>query len=113
MEQAQLDVVTAEHLDQRNLRLIKLPAGSQETAILVAVRITEHDLLHAAAAFQQARVFGEAQQFIHDGAAIAQIFDRLEQRDDIEPEAAVARLQKTSFFQKYSGFEDVGDTGRL
>ena len=94
VEQAELDVVTAEHLDQRDLRLVELPAGSQETAILVAVRIAEHDLLHAAAAFEQARVFREAQQLIHDGAAIAQIFDGLEQWDDIEIERAVARPQE-------------------
>src|SRR5438309_1498006 len=71
VEQAQLYVVTAEDFDQRDLRLVELPAGSQETAILVAVRIAEHDLLHAAATFQQARIFGEIQQLIHDAAAIA------------------------------------------
>ena len=113
MEQAQLYVVTAEDFDQRDLRLVELPAGSQETAILVAVRIAEHDLLHAAASFQQARIFGEIQQLIHDAAAIAQIFDRLEQRDDVQIEAAVMRPQKTGFLQKHSGFENVGDTGRL
>jgi hypothetical protein len=113
MEQAQLDVVTPEHLDQRDFRLVEFPAGSQETAILVAVRIAEHDLLHAGAAFQQAQVFGETQQLIHDSAAMAQILDCLEQRDDIEIERAVVRPQKTSFFQKHSGFENVGDTGRF
>src|SRR6516225_9309328 len=49
VEQAQPDLMAPEHLDERQLRLVEFPAGGQETAILVAVGIAEHDLLHAAA----------------------------------------------------------------
>jgi hypothetical protein len=63
--------VALEYLDERVLCLVEFPAGSQETPILVAVGIAKHDLLHAVAAFEQARVFGQAQQFIHHTAALA------------------------------------------
>ena len=82
-----------EHLNERGLGLVEFPARGQKPAILVAVGIAEHDFLRAAAAVEQARVFGQAQQFIHHIAATAQIFDRFEQRHDIEIERSLARSQ--------------------
>jgi hypothetical protein len=43
MEQPQLDGVTREYADDGDLRLVECPAGSQETAVLIAVGIV---LLH-------------------------------------------------------------------
>ena len=60
MKQAQADIMAPEHFDERHLRFIQFPARGQEAAILVAVGIAEHDLLQAAAAFEQAHVFGQA-----------------------------------------------------
>ena len=44
----QLDAAALEHIDQRHLGLVELPARRQKAAVLVAVGIAEHDLLHAA-----------------------------------------------------------------
>ena len=93
MKQAQLHVVTAEHRNQRDLRLVELPPGSQKTAILVAVRIAEHDFLHPAPIVEQTHVFPQAEKLVHDLAAMTQIADRLEQRDDIEVQRSLARPQ--------------------
>jgi hypothetical protein len=59
VEQTQSDLVSPEHFDERQLRFVEIPAGGQETAILVAVGIAEHDLLHAAAAVEQTPVFAQ------------------------------------------------------
>ena len=56
VEQPQADLAALEDVDQRHLGLVELPARGQEAAVLVAVGIADHHLLHAAAAFQQARV---------------------------------------------------------
>ena len=55
VEQAQLDAVPLEDLDQLDLGLVQLPVRSEVAAVLVAVRIAEHDLLHIAAALEHAR----------------------------------------------------------
>ena len=70
VEQAQLDAVPAEDVDQADLRLVQLPAGGDEAAVLVAVRIAEHDLLHPAPALQQAPVCGQGKQLVHDARDI-------------------------------------------
>ena len=66
-----------------------------------------------AAAFEQAGVFGQAEQLVHHRAAVAQILDGLEQRHDVDVERAVARPQQPGFLQQHGGLEDVGDAGRL
>ncbi len=113
MKEAQPDIVAPEYFDERDLRLVELPARGQETAILVAVGVAQHDLLDAAAAFEQARVFRQAQQLVHHVAAMAQILDRFEERHDIEIESALARPQQTRFFQQHGGLENVGDASGL
>ena len=56
VEQAQRDPMTAEGVDQRDFRLVELPARGQKAAILVAIGIAEHHLLGATTTFQQATV---------------------------------------------------------
>ena len=101
------------YLDQCDLGLVEFPAGSQKPAILVAVGIAEHDLLHAPPAVEQARVFAQAQQLIHHLAATAEIFDRFEQRHDIEIEHSLARPQQTCFLQQHCCRENIGNAGGL
>src|SRR3954453_18859511 len=50
VKQAQRNAVALEYLDQFDLSFVQLPAGGQEPAVLVAVGIAQHDLLHPAAA---------------------------------------------------------------
>ena len=84
VKQPQLHAVALEHFDQFDFRLEQLPVRREETAVLVAVGITQHHLLHAAAARQQLAVVGIGEQIIHDRTATPQIADGLEQRNDVE-----------------------------
>jgi len=45
VEQTQLDLILLEDRHQLDLSLVEFPAGGEETAVLVAVRIAEHDFL--------------------------------------------------------------------
>ena len=49
----------AEHFDEADLGLVKLPARGDEAAVLVRVGIAEHHLLLAAARIDEPAVFGE------------------------------------------------------
>src|SRR4029077_10488690 len=53
VEQAQADAVPPAGVDDRQLALVQLPVRRQEAAVLVAVRVAEHDLLRVAAALEQ------------------------------------------------------------
>src|SRR6185437_9449253 len=53
MEQPQAHAVAFEHVDQADLGLVELPARGDETAVLVAVGVAEHHLLHRTAAIHQ------------------------------------------------------------
>ena len=56
VEQPQPHMVALEHFDQADLGLVELPARGDEAAVLVAVGIAEHHLLHRAAAVHQLAV---------------------------------------------------------
>ena len=109
MEQAQSDVVAPEHLDQRDLRLVELPPGCEVTAVLVAVGVAQHHLLGTAAALQQASVFRQPEQFVHRPAAVAQIRNGLEQRNDVDVELALARPQQAHFLEQQRYFQNIRD----
>ena len=49
VEQAEVDAVLAAHAAERLLRLVQRPVRHPVAAVLVAVRVAEHDLLEAAA----------------------------------------------------------------
>ena len=48
MEEADAHAVPAEHLDETDLSLVKLPTRSDEAAVLIGIGIGEHDLLFSA-----------------------------------------------------------------
>ena len=91
VEQPQPDAVTLEHLDQPDLGLVQLPARGEKAAVLVAVGIAEHHLLHGAAAVDQPAVIVQRQQPVHDAGGGLQILDGLEQRHDVDRAAAGGR----------------------
>ena len=49
VEQAQPDAVFPENRDQFDFSFVQFPAGCQESAVLVGIGITQHDLLDVAA----------------------------------------------------------------
>src|SRR6185437_11136848 len=97
MEQPQANAVALEHFDQTDLGLVQLPARRDETAILVAVGIAEHHLLHRASAVDQPAVVVQRQHAIHDGGGGLQVLDCLEQRHDID-RAAAGRIDQAYLF---------------
>src|SRR5262249_26431201 len=109
MEQAQFDATAAADLDQRDLGLIEFPSRGQITPILVAVGITQHYFLGPAAALEEAPVFTQSEQRIHHAAAIAEIGNRLEQRNDIYVQFTFARPQQACFLEKQRYFQNIGD----
>src|SRR6266851_9722462 len=94
IKQPQRDMVAGERLDQRELGLVELPGRSEIAAVLVAVGIAEHDLLDVAAGGDQPAIVRLREDRRHDLAAALEIADRLEERDDIDAQAAVAWMQQ-------------------
>ena len=113
VEQAQLDLVFLEHGHQLDLGLVQFPAGGEETAVLVAVRVTEHDFLLVRARRQQATVERQAEGARHDGGTGAQVVDRFKQGDDVDVDFTAVLAQQAHFFQQQGHFEQVRDAGCL
>ena len=108
VEQAQADVMAFKNIDELDLGLVELPPRRNETAILVAVGIAEHDFLYAAAAVHEAPVVVQCEQPIHDLGRRLQILDGLEQRHDID--AAAARgIDEPDLLQQHGDLQHVGD----
>ena len=92
MKEAQVHAVPLGDADQRRARLVQFPVRGQVAAVLVAVRIAEHHLLHAVAGGEQGAVGGHAQQAVHHLRGGAQVGDRFEQRHQVH--AAVGARPK-------------------
>ena len=71
-------------LGQRLLRAVELPVGGDEAAVLVAVRIPQHDLLPVSPGLQVLAVHGQREQLAHQARAAVQVVDRLEQRHHLQ-----------------------------
>ncbi len=108
MEQPHANAVLAEGLDEFGLCLEQLPAGRQVAAVLVAVGIPEHHFLRLAPRVEHARVHRNRQQRVHRAGRVAQVRDRLEQRDDVAVQACVGGTVQADFAQQQHHLEHVG-----
>ena len=108
MEQPHADAVPAEGLDEFGLCLEQLPARRQVAAVLVAVGIPEHHFLRLAPRVEHARVHRNRQQRVHRAGRVAQVRDRLEQRDDVAAEVRVRRTVEADLAQQQHHLEHVG-----
>ena len=108
VKQAQPHMMALEHLNEADLGFVKLPSGCDESAVLVAVGIAEHHLLHAAAAIHQRPIFRERQHPVHDAGAGLQILDGLEQRHDVDG-AVACGVDQVGFLQQQRDLEQVGN----
>jgi len=113
MEEAEPDAMALEHLDERDLGLVELPARGEKAAVLVAVGIAEHHLLGHPPALQQPAVLWNREQLVHDPAAFAQVADRLEERHDVDVETRLGRAQQPRLLEEEGRLEHVGDAVRL
>jgi hypothetical protein len=93
VKQTQRDAPAAERVDKSELGLVEFPTRGQKAAVLVAIGVTQHHLLRPSTAFQEAKVLRQGKELIHNSAAVAQIGDCLEQRDDIQLELVFSRPQ--------------------
>src|SRR5262249_47658587 len=84
VEQPQANIVAFEDLHQPDLGFVELPSRRDKAAILVAVGIAQHHLLHGAAAVDQLAVVVQRQHPVHDAGGGLQVLDGLEQRYDVD-----------------------------
>ena len=95
------------HVEQPDLRLVELPSGGDEAAVLVAVGVAEHHFLYRTAAVHEFPVFMQRQQTIHDAGAGLQIFDGLEQRDDVD-RTATGGIDQPRLLQQQCELKHIG-----
>ena len=86
MEHPQLDAVRGgqlvKQLDQCNLSAVQLPVAGENTAVLVAVRVAQHDVLFATTALDLLRHARQGVELAHDGCGVAQVFDGFKKGHD-------------------------------
>ncbi len=93
------------------LRLEQFKAGAEKAAILVRVRIAQHDFLRPALCSNRRARHGCRQQVAHDGRASPQVFDGLEQRHDAQPAGFARRRvckKSTQFGQQINAKNVIG-----
>ncbi len=78
--QAMFGTELVEHFHQRQFGLVQLPVAGENAAILVAVRIAEHDVLLAATELHQASHTRDGVIAAHDLSRRTQVADGFEQR---------------------------------
>ena len=102
------------NMRQLDFCLVQLPAGSQKATVLVAVRVTQHDLLLITASGQQFAVGGYLEQAIHRCRTLLQVFNGFKERDDVDVELrpglpTMTRTEQTGFLEEQGKFEQVGN----
>ena len=119
MEQAQGHAAFVEQRHQREFGAIQLPVRREETAVLIAVRIAEHHFLLVALMFDQRIDTRQRDQVAHDVRRVAQIGNRLEQRNhhQARPRRVVhiaqAAVQQTGFLLQQHHFDEIADGLRV
>ena len=99
-----------EQFDQRRAGAIQLPVAGEKSAVLVAVAVAEHDVLHRAGARDHAGDAGQRVKAAHDGGGIAQVADLFEQRhdDQIVHGVGVQRpAHEPGFLLQHQHFEQI------
>lgn len=85
VKEAQADVAGGEDVDECAFGLVERPVGREETAVLVAVGVTQHDFLGAVLrALHALADFGQVEPGGHDVGAALQVGDGFEEGDDHE-----------------------------
>ena len=107
--------------DQRRLRAVQRPEAGQNPAVLVAVAVADHHLLHEVIAAALAPLFLQAphgHRMLEEGAqdvrAAREVVDRLEQRHDRQAAGQTVRRadREADFASEQVGDEQVGQAAR-
>src|SRR5690606_15402170 len=111
-EQTEIDIVLATYLAQTALRLVKGPVGHPVAAILVAVRITEHDLLETTPRREQRSIGLVLVELLHEIVRGLEILDRFEQRHEIETGEATVRTPQSDLLGEEHRLHEIADRVR-
>ena len=114
MEQTQSDAVLFfqlfEHIHQGQFGLVERPVAGENAAVFVAVRVTQHDVLLAAAAFHHGRDARQGVVAAHDVGRLLQVFDGFKQgrhnQLGLSPAVQTA-LQQAGFFLQHQHFQQI------
>ena len=114
MKQTQSDAVFffqgLEHTHQGQLGLVKRPVAGEDAAVFVAVRVPQHDVLFAAAAFHHGRNAWQGVIVAHDVRRLLQVFNRFKQgRDNQFSRDLVVQgaVQQACFFLQHQHFQQI------
>jgi len=95
MKQRELDVLGIHRIDEHLLGVLDCPAGRGQAAVLVAIRIPNHDRLPIFATLQVIPVQVDAKKCFENIRTGMQVSNRLEQRRNVKRHFATAIVQLT------------------
>ena len=112
VEHAKLNVVaigqTVEVFHQGHFGAVELPVAGENTAVLVGVGITQHDVLFGPRALNQIGNARQGVKITHDASRIAQVFNGFKQRHHNQVDLSL-RIQcpahETDFFLQQQNFQ--------
>src|SRR5437588_435151 len=84
MEQAERHPVIVEHLSEGFLGALQSPRGRDHSSILSRIRVADHHFLLSSSCFELPAINGIIEQRPHHSRSASEIFERLEQRNDVE-----------------------------
>ena len=99
-------------LPDRPQGLVDLPLRRGDTAVLVGVRVADHDLLGAAPQFHDPPVGLEGEECPEGRADGAQVADRLEQRNETDPGRVMRQVYEAHLAGQHDRGQDVLDALR-
>ena len=114
VEQTQADTRLLGRLDEVELTAIERPVGGHVPAVLVRIRVPEHDLLHPGLRIDEVTVERQIERSEQRFGALLEIFDRLEQRDDPHRRdqlAVVVDVDQACLFEQDHRLQHVADRG--
>lgn len=83
------------------------PRGAGDAAELVGVGVADHHLLDVAAQLDEAAIGRDRQQLVEDGPGLAQLVDRLEERDHAEASDPVVHVDQTGLSRQHHDREEI------
>ena len=107
VEEAKPDAVALGDVAKVALAAVDLPLARGHAGRLVGVRVAEHDLLHVTPQRDDAPVGGLLEHLGEDRVGVANLLDRLQQRDEADPRDAGVDVDQPGLARQQHGGEDV------
>ena len=107
VEEAEPDAVALGDVAKVALAAVDLPLARGHAGRLVGVRVAEHDLLHVTPQRDDAPVGGLLEHLGENRVGVANLLDRLQQRDEADPRDAGVDVDQPGLARQQNGGEDV------